>query len=130
MGATHTLHERSPNGLALADSEQATPAQIGGRTTVNAVEDCVASESDTASTERSTAHSPAANMPARPTDRRTDRSFEGRLLSRLITFLGDPPLEFVLWTGEAVRPAIAVEPVARVLIEDRAALYGLLADPQ
>jgi cyclopropane-fatty-acyl-phospholipid synthase len=59
-----------------------------------------------------------------------DRSFEGRLLSRLLTFLGDPPLEFVLWTGEAVRPAIAVEPVARVLIEDRAALYGLLADPQ
>ena len=98
---------------------------------MNAVEDCVASESDTASQERSTAPSPTAgNLPARPTERRTDRSFEGRLLSRLITFLGDPPLEFVLWTGEAVRPAITAEPVAKIIIEDRGALYGLLADPQ
>ncbi len=85
---------------------------------MNAVEDCVASESDTASRERSTARfAPTANLPARPTEGRTGRSFEGRLLSRLITFLGDPALEFVLWTGESVRPASAAEPVARICIE-------------
>jgi cyclopropane-fatty-acyl-phospholipid synthase len=48
----------------------------------------------------------------------------------LLVYLGNPPLEFVLWTGERVRPAIAAEPVASLLIRDRGALYGLLADPQ
>jgi cyclopropane-fatty-acyl-phospholipid synthase len=55
---------------------------------------------------------------------------EGRLLSRLLEYLGNPPLEFALWTGLRVRPAIAADPVATVHIADRAALYGLLADPQ
>jgi cyclopropane-fatty-acyl-phospholipid synthase len=51
-------------------------------------------------------------------------------LSRLLGFLGNPALEFVLWTGERVRPAIAAEPVASVQIADRSTLYGLVADPQ
>jgi len=97
---------------------------------VNAVEDCVASESDTASQERSAPPAPAAHATARPMEKRTERSFEGRLLSQLLTFLGDPHLEFVLWTGESVRPAIVAEPVASIRIADRSALYGLLADPQ
>jgi cyclopropane-fatty-acyl-phospholipid synthase len=95
---------------------------------VNAVEDCVASESDAASKGRGTPP-PAASISVKPLERGR-RSVEGRLLSRLLAFLGDPPLEFALWTGETVRPAIAAEPVARIQIGDRAALYGLLADPQ
>jgi cyclopropane-fatty-acyl-phospholipid synthase len=94
---------------------------------VNAVDDCVASESDSPSKGRG-APAPGAVV-ARPTEHR-ERSFEGRLLSRLLEYLGNPPLEFVLWTGERVRPAIAAEPVASLGIADRGALYGLLADPQ
>ena len=97
---------------------------------MNAVEDCVASESDTVSEGRSAAAAPVANVTARPAERRTERSFEGRLLSRLLTFLGDPALEFVLWTGESVRPTAVAEPVAQIRIADRGALYGLVADPQ
>lgn len=96
---------------------------------MNAVDDCVASESDTASPGRGATASPPAPA-ARPAERRTGRSFEGGLLSRLISYLGDPALEFVLWTGESVRPAIAAEPVAKIIIGDRAAFYGLLIDPQ
>jgi len=58
-----------------------------------------------------------------------ERSFHGRLLARLLTFLGNPPLEFILWTGERV-PAAGAEPVASVRIGDRATLRGLLVDPQ
>ena len=100
----------------------------GGRTTVNAVEDCVASESDGASKGRS-APPAVAGVIVRPLDRK-GRSVEGRLLTRLLAFLGDPPLEFVLWTGETIRPPVAAEPVASLRIADRAALFGLLADPQ
>lgn len=96
---------------------------------MNAVEDCVASESDSASSVRS-AQPSVTGIIVRPLERRKRGSVEGRLLSRLLAFLGDPPLEFVLWTGEAVRPAAAGEPVARLRIADRAALFGLFADPQ
>jgi cyclopropane-fatty-acyl-phospholipid synthase len=97
---------------------------------VNAVEDCVASESDSASEGRSAPPPPVAGVIVRPLEKRQGRSVEGRLLSRLLAFLGDPPLEFVLWTGESVRPAVVAEPVASLRIADRAALFGLLADPQ
>ena len=97
--------------------------------TVNAVEDCVASESDSASEGRSApSPAPIAGVIVKPLER-PGRSVEGRLLARLLAFLGDPPLEFILWTGERVPPA-AVAPVARIQIADRAALFGLLADPQ
>ncbi len=95
---------------------------------MNAVEDCVASESKAASKGRS---DPAALAGVIVKSReRKGRSVEGRLLSRLLAFLGSPPLEFVLWTGETVRSVTASDPVARLRIQDRAALFGLLADPQ
>ncbi len=97
---------------------------------MNAVEDCVASESDSASEGRSAPPPPVAGVIVRPLEMRKGRSVEGRLLSRLLAFLGDPPLEFVLWTGESVRPATVAEPVASLRIADRGALFGLLADPQ
>jgi cyclopropane-fatty-acyl-phospholipid synthase len=96
---------------------------------VNAVEDCVASESDSTSEGRSVPPSPASGVMTRPQERQ-GRSLEGRLLSRLLAYLGDPPLEFVLWTGESVRPAIVDDPVASLHIADRGALYGLIVDPQ
>jgi cyclopropane-fatty-acyl-phospholipid synthase len=59
----------------------------------------------------------------------TGLSVEGRLLRRLLKFLGDPPFEFVLWNGEHV--AATQEPlVAQVRIKDRATLLGLFRDPQ
>jgi cyclopropane-fatty-acyl-phospholipid synthase len=66
---------------------------------------------------------------AKPVELRR-RSVEGRLLSRLLVYLGNPPLQFVLWTGEQVRPAIAADPVASLQIADRPTLLSLLADPQ
>src|SRR5690349_19335236 len=95
---------------------------------VNAVEDCVASESDKPAQGRGTPPA-VVSVAARPIERQR-RSVEGRLLSRLLDYLGNPPLEFVLWTGERVRAAIAADPIASLHIADRAALFGLLADPQ
>jgi cyclopropane-fatty-acyl-phospholipid synthase len=57
------------------------------------------------------------------------RSVEGRLLGRLLEYLGNPPLEFVLWSGERIAPAGAPV-VARVRVSNRATLLGILADPQ
>ena len=58
------------------------------------------------------------------------RSVEGRLLARLLGFLGNPPLEFVLrGTGVRIAPAGAGI-VARVLVSNRATLLGILADVQ
>ena len=65
---------------------------------------------------------------ARAASRRA-RSVEGRLLARLLDYLGKPPLEFVLWTGEPVAPAGAPI-VARVSVSNRATLLGILADVQ
>jgi cyclopropane-fatty-acyl-phospholipid synthase len=57
------------------------------------------------------------------------RSVEGRLLARLLEYLGNPPLEFILWNGEHIAsPGVAV--VARVRVSNRATLLGILADPQ
>jgi cyclopropane-fatty-acyl-phospholipid synthase len=57
------------------------------------------------------------------------RSVEGRLLARLLEYFGNPPLEFVLWTGERIAPAGSAA-VARVRVSSRATLLGILADPQ
>jgi cyclopropane-fatty-acyl-phospholipid synthase len=57
------------------------------------------------------------------------RSVEGRLLARLLEYLGNPPLEFVLWNGERIAPP-AEAIVARVRVSSRATLLGILADPQ
>ena len=40
-------------------------------------------------------------------------SVEGRLLARLLEYLGNPPLEFILWTGERIAPpGAAIEGLA------------------
>ncbi|HVS77084.1 MAG TPA: cyclopropane-fatty-acyl-phospholipid synthase family protein, partial [Steroidobacteraceae bacterium] len=76
---------------------------------------------------------PAGPPPEEPADRpgtpARARSVEGRLLARLLEYLGNPPLEFILWTGERIAPAGAA-PVARVRVSSRATLLGILADPQ
>jgi cyclopropane-fatty-acyl-phospholipid synthase len=57
-------------------------------------------------------------------------SLEARLLRRLLSSLGDPPIEFHLaWSGERVAPT-AVSATERVRIADRATLRGLLRDAQ
>lgn len=77
---------------------------------------------------------PPPELPRELTDRRVPagagvRSVEGRLLARLLDYLGKPPIEFVLWTGERIAPAGAAV-VARVSVSNRATLLGLLADVQ
>jgi cyclopropane-fatty-acyl-phospholipid synthase len=58
------------------------------------------------------------------------RSVEGRLLGRLLDYLGNPPLEFVLlWTGERIAP-VGTDIVAQVRVSNRATLLGILADVQ
>jgi cyclopropane-fatty-acyl-phospholipid synthase len=65
----------------------------------------------------------------RPAVAAGSRSVEGRLLGRLLEYLGNPPLEFILWNGEHIAsPGVTV--VARVRVSNRATLLGILADPQ
>jgi len=79
------------------------------------------------------AHEPAEKRPQPLAERSIPspgtRSVEGRLLASLLGYLGNPPLEFVLWSGERIAPAGAT-PIARVRISSRATLLGILADPQ
>jgi cyclopropane-fatty-acyl-phospholipid synthase len=56
------------------------------------------------------------------------RSLNARLLGKLLRFIGNPPLEFALGSGEAVRGS-GTEQVARVVFRDRKTLLGVLADP-
>lgn len=57
-------------------------------------------------------------------------SLEARLLRRLLSSLGNPPIEFqFLWSGERVAPN-GILPVERVRIADRRTLLGLVLDPQ
>jgi cyclopropane-fatty-acyl-phospholipid synthase len=78
-------------------------------------------------------HEPAERRPQPLAERSIPapgtRSVEGRLLASLLGYLGNPPLEFVLWSGERIAPAGAT-PIARVRISSRATLLGILADPQ
>ncbi|MEX0717341.1 MAG: cyclopropane-fatty-acyl-phospholipid synthase family protein [Planctomycetaceae bacterium] len=55
-------------------------------------------------------------------------SFEKWILRRVLGGLGHPPVSFVLWNGEEIRP-LQGEPIARVRILDRAALRRMLFDP-
>lgn len=63
-----------------------------------------------------------------PTPGQVRRSFEGRLLRRLLSGLGNPPVEFQLWTGERIAPATAAS--IRIRIADRSTLLRVLRDPQ
>ena len=60
---------------------------------------------------------------------RTRRSLEGRLLRRLLSDLGDPPVEFGLWSGECIAPEGAT-PGIKIRIADRLTLFRVLRDPQ
>ncbi|HEY4972361.1 MAG TPA: cyclopropane-fatty-acyl-phospholipid synthase family protein, partial [Steroidobacteraceae bacterium] len=64
-----------------------------------------------------------------PAPGRTHISFEGRLLRRLLTDLGDPPVEFQLWSGERIAPPGAA-PAIKIRIVDRATVFRVLRDPQ
>jgi cyclopropane-fatty-acyl-phospholipid synthase len=55
------------------------------------------------------------------------RSVEGKLIRRLLGYVGNPPIEFVLWTGESISTVSG--PVTRVHIKDRTTLFGLVKDP-
>jgi cyclopropane-fatty-acyl-phospholipid synthase len=60
-----------------------------------------------------------------------DPSLESRLLRRLLHGIGNPGIELVLWYGAVARAGEAhAEPLGRVLIKDRATLYGLMRDTQ
>ena len=72
---------------------------------------------------------PPRECAERPSEPAGTRSVEGRLLARLLEYFGNPPLEFVLWTGERIAPPGSAA-VARVRVSSRATLLGILADPQ
>jgi len=55
-------------------------------------------------------------------------SWDLRLLSRLLDSIGNPPIRFVLATGESIQPPDG-DSVAEVRFKDRAALIKLLIDP-
>ncbi len=51
------------------------------------------------------------------------------LLKRMLRAIGDPPVQLVLWNGQGISNHQG-NPVARVLIRDRGALFKLVADPE
>ena len=53
---------------------------------------------------------------------------EKRLLRQMLQLLGDPPIELVLWDGEALTTS-SRRPVARVHIHSRGALLRLVSNP-
>jgi cyclopropane-fatty-acyl-phospholipid synthase len=63
------------------------------------------------------------------TTRRPHRSLEARLVERLLSHAGNPPIEIVLWTGERARPP-GVEVAHEMHIADRATLMKLITDSQ
>jgi cyclopropane-fatty-acyl-phospholipid synthase len=56
-------------------------------------------------------------------------SIAARLLKVLLRALGEPPLEFILWTGERVSASGGAPTVAKVRIRDGRTLLGILRDP-
>ena len=96
---------------------------------MNASDKTLASGTDHTTETKDRQLTPASHFAAPAPGKPEGRSFEARLLSRLLARQGEPPLEFVLWTGERVSMGVT-EPVARVRIVDRATLFGILADPQ
>jgi cyclopropane-fatty-acyl-phospholipid synthase len=65
----------------------------------------------------------------RPATAAPARSVEARMMRRLLSVLGEPPIEFVLWTGESITGSNP-QVVARIGIKSRATLLGLVRDPQ
>jgi cyclopropane-fatty-acyl-phospholipid synthase len=89
---------------------------------MSALEREVASSADRASR---TPLSPVATPPPAP---QVPRSVEGKLIRRLLAYVGNPPIEFVLWSGERICTAVG-KVVAQVRIADRGTLFGLVKDP-
>ncbi len=56
-------------------------------------------------------------------------SIEGRVLRRLLSRVGDPPVEFELWNGERFAHDAAAA-IVRIRVKDRGTLFTLLRDPQ
>src|SRR5690349_13376494 len=60
--------------------------------------------------------------------RRSPRSFEGRLLRRMLQRINNPPITIVLWNGDEVAPENG-ESVATVTVRDRRTALRIAADP-
>jgi cyclopropane-fatty-acyl-phospholipid synthase len=86
---------------------------------MNAVEQSVRASEGTSDTGSSGSAEP----------RRIHRSIEARLMERLLSHLGNPPIEFVLWNGERIGGAGA-ESVHQMRIADRATLFSLFTDSE
>ncbi len=54
---------------------------------------------------------------------------ESMLLSKMLSAIGDPPIQIVLWNGQEIRRCKEAV-VASILIRDRGALYKLITDPE
>jgi cyclopropane-fatty-acyl-phospholipid synthase len=89
-------------------------------------------EREVASTTDRAGHAAAAKPESQPSPQAPPpsrgHSVEGKLIARLLSFIGNPPIEFVLWNGERIYTSSAPL-VARVGIVDRATLLGLIKDP-
>jgi len=72
--------------------------------------------------EGATAQAPATARSAR-------RSIEARLIERLLTHLGHPPIEFLLWNGERVSGSDG-EMAYQLRIKERSTLFSLFKDSQ
>ena len=93
---------------------------------MSALEREVASTTDRASHAAPEKGASQPTQESRPPSR--GQSVEGKLLVRFLSFIGNPPIEFVLWTGERVSTSTAPI-VASVRLVDRATLLGLIKDP-
>ncbi len=87
---------------------------------MSALEKEVASSTDRAG------RSPLHAVPTSPPP--AGSSFEGKMLRRLLSLLGNPPIEFVLWSGERITTSTASD-LSTVRIADRSTLLGLVRDP-
>ncbi|MFW6092872.1 MAG: class I SAM-dependent methyltransferase [Pseudomonadota bacterium] len=54
---------------------------------------------------------------------------EKRMLGRLLTAVGEPPIAVALWDGQRLEPPGGVRPCATVRLGDRPALYRLMYKP-
>ena len=75
------------------------------------------------------AHSAARASESRPTLGNKVFSAEKLLLARMMESMGNPPLDLVLWDGQAIASTNS-PPIAQVLIRDRGALLKLIANPE
>jgi cyclopropane-fatty-acyl-phospholipid synthase len=89
---------------------------------MNAVEQSVRSSAERAS-EKAPPATPAEEA------RAAGRSIEARLVERLLSLLGNPAVEFLLWTGERVRGRPG-ETLQQLHIKDRGTLFTLFKDSQ